>query len=156
MYDTTHYTFNISFSMHGTTCTLYDITPVYVWHHLEYIYDIIFNICDINHTVSWQQNDYTWHLTHCIWHHSHCICVVTPTLSMSWQQLWKSSHLAHIWHHTHPTSHQIQTLWYQLSVFRTTQTLHSWHQISYIWHHIHGLGHLIPYTCDITASISVT
>ena len=78
------------------------------------------------------QNEYTWHLTHWIWHHSHCICVVTPTVIMLPQQLWKSSHLAHVWHHTHPTSHQIQTLWYQSSVFRTSQTLHSWHQISYM------------------------
>ena len=78
------------------------------------------------------------------------------TLSMPSQQLWKSSHLAHVWHHTHPTSHQIQTLWHQSSVFRTSQTLHSWHQISYIWHHIHSLCHLIPNTCEITATISVT
>ena len=94
--------------------------------------------------------------THCIWHHSHCICVVTSALSVPSQQLWKSSHLAKVWHHTHPTSHQIQTLWHQSSVFRTSQTLHSWYRISYIWHHIQGLLHLIPYTCDITAAISVT
>ena len=87
----------------------------------------------------------TWHLTHCIWHHNLCICVVTPALSMPSQQLWNSSHLAHVWHHTPPTSHQIQTLWHQSSVFRTSQTLHSWYQISYIWHHVHGLWHLIPY-----------
>ena len=106
--------------------------------------------------LSWKHNDYTWHLTHYIGHHSHCICVVTPALLKPSQQLWKSSHLAHIWHYTHCISHLIHTLWHQSSLFMTSQTLHSWHQISYIWHHIHGLWHLIPYTCDITAIISVT
>ena len=38
----------------------------------------------------------------------------------------------------------------------TSQPLHSWQQISSICHHMHGLWHLIPYTCDTTASISVT
>ena len=106
--------------------------------------------------LSWKHNDYTWHLTHYIWHHSHCICVVTPSLSVASQQLWKSSQFSHIWHHIHSTSYHIHTLWHQSSVFMTSQTLHSWHQISYIWHHIHGFWHLIPYTCDITATISVT
>ena len=50
------------------------------------------------------------------------------------QWLHNSYGSLHTWHtyHTHPTSHQIQTSWYQSSVFRTSQTLHSWHQISYI------------------------
>ena len=84
------------------------------------------------------------------------ITAVTPVLSMSSTQLRKSSHLAHVWHHTHPTSHQIQTFWHQSSVLRTSQTLHSSHQISYRWHHLHCLWHLISYTCDISATISVT
>ena len=155
-YDITHYMYEITFTMHDITWTLYGITTVHVWHHIQYIYDIIFNIYDITHTVPLKQNDYTCYLTHCIWHHSHCICVATPALSMPSQQLWKYSHLAYVWHHTHPASHQIQTLWHPSSVFRTSQTLHTWHQISYLWHHIHGLWHLIPYTCDITATILQT
>ena len=165
---------SISIVLHPLSVWHYTL---YVWHHIQYawhhmntlwhhtrkgmtshpvFYDIISNIYDITHTVSWKQNDYTLHLTHCIWHHSACICVVTPALSMSSQELWKSSCLAHVWHHTYPTSYQIQTLWHQSSVFRTSQTLHSWDQISYIWHHINGLWHLIPYTCNITATILVT
>ena len=120
----------------------------YLWHHIQYI--------DMTHTVSGKQNEYTWHLTHCIWHHSHCICAVTPALSMPSQHLWKSSHLAPVWHHTHPTSHQILTLWHQSSLFRTSQALHSWHTISYIWNRIHSLWDLIPYTCAITATMLVT
>ena len=149
----THYMYDITFSMPDITWTLHDITPIYVWHNIQYIYDIISSTYDLTHTVSWKQNDYTCHLTHCIWQYCHCICLVTITLSMPSQQLWKSSHLAHVWYHTHPRSHQIQTLWHQSSVFRTLQTLHSWHQIIYTWHHIHSLWHLIPYTCDITATV---
>ena len=176
LYVITHYMYDITFSIHDITWTLYDITPMLVWHHIQYIYDntlwhhthidmtshsvylwhlYISNIYDITYTVSWKQNDYTWHFTHCIWHHSHCICVVTPFYQCLHNN-YGNFHTAHAWQHTHPTSHQIQTLWHQLSVFRTSQTLHSWHQISYIWYDIHGLWHLIPYTCDITATISVT
>ena len=64
--------------------------------------------------------------------------------------LCKSSHLAHIWHHTQSTSHHIHTLWHQWSCFMTSQTLHSWHQISSIWHQIHSLGH--PSTLCMTSS----
>ena len=134
------------------TCIGMTSHPVYLWHHIQYIFQYIW----YHPYCFMKKSDYTSHLTHCIWHHRHCICVVTPALSMPSQKLWKSSNWAQVWHHTHPTSHQIQTLWHQSSVFRTSQALHSWHQISYIWHHIHGLWHLIPYTCDITATISVT
>ena len=60
---------------------------------------------------------------------------------MTSQKVCKSSHLAHIWHHTQSTSHHIHTLWHQWSCFMTSQTLHSWHQFSCIWHHFHSLGH---------------
>ena len=105
--------------------------------------------------LSWKHNNYTWHLTHYIWHHSHCICAATPAVSMPSQQLWKSSKLAHVWHHTHSTWHHNHSLWHHLSVFMTSQPLHSWHQIPYIWHHLHGLWRLIPYTCDITDTMFV-
>ena len=129
-----------------------------------YKYDIISSIFMTSYPIyilslillSWKHSDYTWHLTHYIWHHSHCICVVTPALLVASQQLCQSSHFSHIWHHTHSTSHRIHTLWQQSSVFMASQTLHSWHLISFIWYQIHGLWHLVPCTCDITATTSVT
>ena len=45
-----HSMYYIIFSMHDIRWTLYDITPLYVWHHTQYIYDIISNIYDITHT----------------------------------------------------------------------------------------------------------
>ena len=128
---------------------MYDIT-----HSVIMTSYPIYNVSTI--LLSWLHNDYTWHLTHNIWHHSHCICVITPDVSITSQPVWKSSHLAYGCHHTHSTWHHIHTLGHQCSVFMTSQPLHSWHQISYIWHHNHSVWHLIPYPCDITATISVS
>ena len=99
---------------------------------------------------SWQHNDHTWHLTTIFdttttvsvsshkWHTHLYQCIV---VSMTSQQVCKSSYLAHVWYHTQSTSHHIHTLWHQWSYSRISQTLHSWHQFSSIWHHIHSLGH---------------
>ena len=126
----------------------YPSNSVYLWYHIAYIW---------YHPYCFMKTKWLYLASnHSFWHHSHCICMGSPALSMPSQQLWKSSHFAQVWHHIHPISQQIQTLWYKSSVFRTSQTVHSWHLISYIWHHIHGLWHLIPCTCDITAPISVT
>ena len=134
----------------------------YIWYHMHAISvstSIILIMShqlywwDLIHYIWWHHIHYIWYHPYCFiktkrlylsshplyWYHSHRICVVTPALSMSSQLLWESSHSSHLWHHAHPTSHQIQTLWHPTSLFRTSQTLHSWHQISYIWHHINGL-----------------
>ena len=71
------------------------------------------------------------------WHTYLYLCIAVSMTS----QVCKSSHLAHIWHHTQSTSHHIHTLWHQWSCFMTSQTLHSWHQVSSIWHHIPSLGY---------------
>ena len=62
-------------------------------------------------------------------------------LLMTSQQVCKSSHLAHVWHHTQSTSHHIHTIWHERSCFMTSDTRNSWHQIFSLWHHIHSLGH---------------
>ena len=104
--------------------------------------------------LSRKHNNYTWHLTHYIWHHSHCICGGTSTVLLRSQKLWKLSHLAHVWHHTHSTWHHNHTLWHHSSVSMTPQPLNSWHQMPYIWHHLQVLWHLVPYTCDISDTVS--
>ena len=116
------------YCFHDNTTTIPDMSPT---------------IFDITATVSVSSHRWHTHLYRCI------------ALSMT-SQVCQSSHLAHVWHHTQSTSHHIYTLWDQWSCFMTSQTLHSWHQISSIWHHIHGLWHVITYTWDITATISVT
>ena len=99
---------------------------------------------------SWKHNDYTGHLN--------AIFDITATVSVSshrWhthlyrridllmtsQQVCKSSHLAHVWHHTQSTFHHIHTIWHEWSCFMTSHTRNSWHMIFSLWHHIHSLGH---------------
>ena len=79
---------------HDNTTTIPDISPI---------------IFDITATVSVSSQRWHTHLYRCI------------TVSMT-SQVCKSSHLAHVWHHTKSTSHHIHTLWYQLSC---------------LWHHKH-------------------
>ena len=122
--------------------SMYNITPnifmtsysicmlsLYCFHdNTMTIPDIALTIFDTTATVF--LSSHTWH-THLYW----CSAVsMTP-------QVCKSSHLAHVWHHTQSTSHHIHTLWHQWSCSMISQTLHSWHQISSIWHHIHSLSH---------------
>ena len=102
------------YCFHDNTTTFPDISPT---------------IFEITATVSVSSQKWETHLYRCI------------ALSMTSQQVCKSSHLAHIWHHTQSTSHNIHTLWHLWSCFMTSQTLHSWHQISSIWCHFHSLGH---------------
>ena len=106
---------------------------------------------------------YTWHLTHNIWYHSHCICMVTPTLLMPSQKLWKSSHLAPVWYYTHFISHLIHPLWHQSSVFMTSQntafmtsdllymTLHPLFRKSH-----HNMYDIMSSVSDLTSTVSVS
>ena len=61
-----HYMYDIIFSMHGLTWTLYNITPIYVWYHTHYIYDTISNMYDISHTafMTTQELYQTFHPLH--------------------------------------------------------------------------------------------
>ena len=71
--------------------------------------------------------------------HTHlCWCIA---VSITSQQVCKSSHLSHVWHHTQSTSHHIDTIWRQWSCFMSSQSQHSWHHVSSIWYHIHSLRH---------------
>ena len=71
--------------------------PLYLWHHTQYIW---------SHPYCFMKTKRLYLASHhCIWHHRDCIFVVTPALSMSLQQLWKSPHLVkyniiHTLHHT--------------------------------------------------------
>ena len=121
--------------MYNITPRIFMIHPVctlspYCFHYnTTNIPDISPTIFEITATVSVSSHKWWTHLYQCI------------ALLMTSQQVCKSSHLAHVWHHTQTISHHIHTLWHQWSCFMTSQTLHSWHQISSIWRHFHSLGH---------------
>ena len=132
-----------TYCLHDNTMTIRDISPF---------------IFDTTATVSVSSHKWHTHLYQC------------SAVLMTSQQVCKSSHLAHVWHHTQSTSHHMHTLWHQWLCSMTSQSLHSWHQISSIWHHIHSLGHYTLYVwhqvhciwphvhciCVITPTLSMT
>ena len=107
---------------------MYAITRPLSWKHNDYT-GYLNAICDITATVSVSSHRLHTHLYRCI------------ALLMTSQQVCKSSHLAHVWHHTQYTSHHIHTIWHEWSCFMTSHTRNSWHQIFSLWLHIHSLGH---------------
>ena len=123
------FVYNITPSIFMTSYPIHMLSPYCFHDNKKTIPGISPTIFDITATVSVSSHRWHRHLYRCI------------TLSMTSQQVCKSSHLAHVWHHTQSTSHHIHTLWHQRSCFMPPQTLYSWHQISSVWHHIHSLGH---------------
>ena len=121
---------------------MYAITILLSWQHKQ-LYRISHHHFDTKATVSLSSHKWHTHLYRCI------------TVSITSQQVCKSSHLAHVWYHTQSTSHHIHTLWHQWSCSRISQTLHSWHQFSSIWHHIHSLGHHIT-LCMSSTTVYLT
>ena len=134
-------TYNITPSIFMTSYPTHMLSP-YCFHDNTTIPDISPTMFDITATVSVSSHRWHMHLYRCI------------AISMT-SQACKSSHLAHVWHHTQSTSHDIHTLWHQWSCFMTSQTLHSWHQIASIWHHIHSLGHHTT-LCMTSSSLYLT
>ena len=110
---------------------MYDITPIiFMTSYTIYIISLIL--------LSWQHNNYTWHFTHYIWHQSHCISVMTPSVLMTSQQVFKSSHLAYIWHHTH--LHEITLKIYDINA-------------QYLWHHNHCIHDIMSPLYEITSMV---
>ena len=100
---------NITPSIFMTSYPICTLSPYCFHDNTTTIPDIWHTIFDTTATVS--VSSHKWH-THLYW----CI-----SLLMTSQQVCKSSHLAHIWHHTQSTSHHIHTLWHQWSCFMTSQ-----------------------------------
>ena len=121
--------YNITPSIFMTSYPLCTLSPYCFHDNTTTIPDMSPTIFDTAATVSVSPHKWHRHLYQC------------SAVSMTSKQVCKSSHWAHVWHHTQSTSHHIHTLWHQWSCSMTSQTLHSWHQISSIWHHIHFLVH---------------
>ena len=143
---------------------------LYAWHHMNTLWHHT-HIGMTSHPV------YLWHHVQYIWSHPYCF-MKTKRLYLASHPLYLTSQQLHLYGHRR-SNNAFKTIMEvfplgtrkttytpyitpnsdfltSISVFRTLQTLHSWHQISHTWHHIHGLWHHIPYTCDITATLSVT
>ena len=92
----TWHTYDILPNLHHITFTLYDINDHGHWHHKHCIHDIRSPLYDITSTLLDITPLYIWHQVHCIWPHVHCICVITPTLLMTSQPLYKWYHIQYI------------------------------------------------------------
>ena len=90
----TQYIYDIIFSMHCLTWTLYDITPLYVWYHIHYIYDIIYNIYYIDHTafMTTQRLYMTFQPLHLT---SEPLYQCRDTLCIDWHHKYLSHHTWH-------------------------------------------------------------
>ena len=129
--------------------------PVFrISHH--YMYDIESTVSDLMSTV--YVSSHKWH-THLYW------CIAISMIS----QVCKSSHLAHVWHHTnlhHITFthydlkdhvlwfhkhciHDIRSPLYDItSTLLDITPLYVWHQVHCTWHHVHWI-------CVITPTLSM-
>ena len=121
--------YNITPSIFMTSYPICMLSPYCFHDNTMTIPDISPSIFDTTATVSVLLHKWQTHLYRC------------SAVSMTSLQVCNSSHLAHVWHHTQPTSHHIHTLWHQCSCYMTSQTLHLWPQTSSMWHHIYSIGH---------------
>ena len=146
---------------------------LYVWHHIQYAWHHMNTLWHHTHIGMTSHPVYLWHHIQYIWYHPYCfhentmtrpdisptIFDITATASELSDPLYRchqnnyGSH--HNWH-TYDIIHTLCHITVTLCDINPQYLWHHGHCISYIWHHIHGLWHLIPYTCDITATISVT
>ena len=95
------YMYNITPSIFMTSYPISMLSPNCFDDNTTTIPDISPSIFDTTATVSVSSHKWHTHLYRC------------RTVSMTSQQMCKSSHLAHVWHFTQSTSHHIHTLWHQ-------------------------------------------
>ena len=151
--------------------------PVYLWHHIHYIYDIISTKCEIttlcvddttlgicmtsfelqmtSHPLYHTKPQFLW--CHILFRHD-----ITPPVSDNAPNVSLSSQPLH-WYHTHfwmklhPTSvwHHMHYIYNITSNPYVITLLYLWHQNHYIWIHILFVGQDIQYTGDIRAILCV-
>ena len=127
---------SVSIVLHPLSVWCYTL---YVWHHIQ--------VCMTSHEHFMTSHQYRCDITSSVSMTSYPIYMISPLLFHENKRLYLASHplyltsqrlhlcghthsisaftiimvvshLSHVWHNTHPTSRQIQTLWHQSSVFR--------------------------------------
>ena len=114
--------------------------------------------------------NYIWHHIHSLWyhttlwHHTHFIHVITPREPVIASTVAGPLLIVYCLYHTYymcdmkPTIcmtsqvfiwHQTNSLWHNNTVFLTSHPLYSWECT-------HSISHHILYTCDITATVTMT
>ena len=134
MYDNTATICMTSFELHITSLPLFMLSYHAMTSHPLY---------SCYHTQD------TCHRIHCSWTVTYSILIIP--------------HLLYVWHETpymrvlyefyifyrNSILHHTHSLWHNNTVFMTSHPLYSWQHTHNIWHHI-------LYTCDITATVSMT
>ena len=158
----THSMYDIIFSMHGITwTTLYDITPLYVYH-IHYKYDIISNIYDITHTVFMtiehlHLKSHPLYLTSQPLYQCHHTCCIDDITSMEVITLDKrmASYTFYMKSHSQfmismLSIHDITTTAFMTSdlLYMTSHPRFMTSHPLYLWHHTHSI-------CVITPNISI-
>ena len=130
--------------------------PMYVWNHTHCMHDTIGTLYDITSILYDITPRYDIHI--------HCIHVITPRipvvastvaellLTVYWLEdvcnMYDIKPL-YIWHHMNSMWHLNHSFWHQKTVFMTSHPYYSLLQT-------HCIRHAIHYTCDITATVTMT
>ena len=136
-----------------------DITPTLLWHHTNYICDIICTLNNITFTPYVITLVYFWHCNLYIcnhiqyegWH-THYTCDITSTnlclhtlfINKLTPTLCMTSHSAYVWRLLHYTRHHILTLWHLTTVFKTSHPLYVTSYPLYLCPHIHCIDDVTP------------
>ena len=145
--------------------------PLYVWYHIQYMWDILSTIFMTSYPLCMKTQPYELITPHSayVWHHlcykrrhihsitpSHNLYDFTSTSGMTLQHLYKISHqiyLCHhnlstditptfVWHHTHILCDIIWTIYNITPNPYVITLLCLWHHSLYIWNHIQYEGNI--------------
>ena len=110
--------YNITPSVFMTSYPICTLSPYCFHDYTMTIPDMSPTKFDTTATVSVSSQKWDTHLYRCV------------AVSITSQKVCKSSHLAHVWHHTQSTSHHIHTIWHEWSCFMTSHARNSWMFVS--------------------------
>ena len=104
-----------------TTTPLMVSDQLYVWHNTHLTYAILCTLHNIFHSLCFHTIvDITLHTLHS-WHHTHCI--------------WYHTHASYLWHHSHSKYDKTPTMFVTLnSVYKTSHMMNEWQHNERIWH----------------------
>ena len=155
--------------------------PLYVWYHIEYMWDILFTLLMTTYPLCMTSQTCVLTTPHCayVWHHlryrrrhihsitpSHNLSDVTSMLRMTSQPLYQTSHqmyLCHqnlsthitptfVWHHTHYMCDIMCTIHNIISTAYVITLLYLGEHNLDIWNYIQYEVQNIHYPCDITVT----
>ena len=180
-----HYTHYVIHRVHCIcviTPTLLMISqPIYVWYHIQYMWDIPSTIFMTSHWLCITSQTSVLITPHSayVWHHLHYrrrpihsiipsynLCDFTSTSGMTSHTVFQTSHqlyLCHhnlstditptfVWHHTHYMCDIICTIYNIISNSYVITLLYLWQHKLDMWNHIQYAVQNIHYPCDITVT----